>query len=59
MEHITHVRDDTVEVGACIAETMLAGSKLAEVARGYGDNIVVELEDDTTHRLVVSSDVKL
>ena len=57
LEH--EVGDDTVEGAALVAEAVLAGRELAEVARGHRDNIVVELEDNTTHRFVVSSDVKL
>ena len=55
----THVRDDTVEAGALVAEAVLACGELTEVPRGLGDNVVKELEDDATGGLSVDVDVKL
>ena len=57
--HGTHVGNDTVEGRACVAETVLAGRELPEVASGQWDNVVVELEDDTAHGLAISRDFKL
>ena len=57
LEH--EVGDDTVEGRALVAEAVLARRKLAEVARGLGDHVVVELEGDAAERLAVDGDVKL
>ena len=57
LEH--EVGDDTVEGGALVAETVLAGGKLTEVLRRLRDDVVVELEDDTASGLVVDGDVEL
>ena len=57
LEH--EVGDDTVEGGALVAETVLASGKLTEVASRFGDNIVVQLEDDATRGLVVDGDIEL
>lgn len=57
LEH--EVGDDTVEARALVAEAVLAGAKLTEVARRLGDSIVVELEYDAASRLVRDGDVKL
>ena len=48
-----------MEGRALIAVAVLARRKLAEVARGLGDHVVVELEDDAAERLAVGGDVKL
>lgn len=45
LEH--ELRDDTVEGRALVTEAVLASAELTEVAGGLGDNVVVELEDDT------------
>ncbi len=45
LEH--EVRDDAVEAGAAVAETVLASAELPEVAGGLRDNVVEEVEDDT------------
>ena len=55
----TDIWDDTVEGATGIAETMLAGRKLAEVARGPGYEVVVESEDDTADAFLVHCDIKL
>ena len=55
----TYLGDDTGEAGALVAEAVLAGGELTEVARGLGDNVVVELEDDAARGLVVDGDVEL
>jgi hypothetical protein len=51
--------DDTVEAGASVAETVLAGRELTEVLRSLRDDVVIELEDDTSSWLVVDGDVEL
>ena len=48
-----------MEGRALIAVAILARGKLAEVARGLGDHVVVELEGDATRGLVVDRDVEL
>lgn len=48
-----------MEGRALVAETVLAGGKLTEVASRLGDNIVVELEDDAARGLVVDRDIEL
>lgn len=57
LEH--EVGDDAVEVAARIAEAMLPCCKLTEVARGLGDDIVVQLERDPASSLTVDGDIKL
>ena len=44
LEH--ELGDDTVELGAGVAEALLAGAESAEVLSGLGDNIIVEGEVD-------------
>ena len=46
LEH--EVGDDAVERRASIAVTLLAGAESAEVLGSLGDNVIVELEVDTT-----------
>ena len=41
------LRDHAVELGAGVAETLLAGAEGAEVLGGFGDNVVVEVEVDS------------
>jgi hypothetical protein len=53
LEH--EVRDDTVELGARVAEALLASAESAEVLDGLGDNVVEELEVDAAGALFVSS----
>ena len=48
-----------MEGRALVAEAVLASCKLAEIAGGLGDDIVVKLEDDATSRLVVDRNVEL
>ncbi len=38
--------DDAVESRALVAVAVLTSAELAEVASGFGDDIVVEFEDD-------------
>jgi hypothetical protein len=57
LEH--EIGDYTVKRGIFIAITILAGRELPEVFCGFGDNIVVEFEDDSTSRLITDCDVKL
>lgn len=45
LEH--ELRDDTVEGRALVTEAVLASAELTEVAGGLGDDVVVELEDNT------------
>jgi len=46
------VGDDTVELGARVAEALLASAESAEVLDGLGDNIVEKLEVDTAGALL-------
>ena len=48
-----------MEGRALVAEPVLAGGKLTEVASRLGDKIVVELEDDAARGLVVDRDIEL
>lgn len=48
-----------MEGRALVAEAMLVRRELAEVARGLGDHIVVELEDDAAEWPAVDGDIKL
>ena len=57
LEH--EIGDYTVERGTSIAETVLAGRELSKVSRGFGDDIVVQFEDDSTGRSTIDLDVKL
>lgn len=47
LEH--ELGDDTVERGVLVAEAVLTGAELAEVAGGLGDDVVEELEDNAAH----------
>jgi len=38
---------------------MLSSRELAEISGGLGDDVIVELEDDASGRLVVNLDVEL
>jgi len=49
LEH--EVRDDTVELGARVAEALLASAESAEVLDGLGDDVVEELEVDAAGAL--------
>jgi hypothetical protein len=44
LEH--ELGDHTVELGASVAEALLAGAESAEVLGGLGDNIIVKSEVD-------------
>jgi len=57
LEH--ELGDHTVERGTLIAKPVLAGRELAEVFCGFGDDAVIQLEDDSTCRGTVDGDVKL
>jgi hypothetical protein len=57
LEH--EIGDHTVERGTSIAITVLAGRELPEVSCGFGDDLVVQFEDDSTSRSTVNLDVKL
>lgn len=48
-----------METTASVTEAVLASAELTEVASGFGDDIVVELEDNATARLGVDSNVEL
>ena len=52
LEH--EVRDDTVELGARVAEALLASAESTEVLDGLGDNVVEELEVDAAGALCMS-----
>jgi len=53
------VGDDTVEAGAGIPVTVLAGAELTEVPGGLGNILVVELEGDATGILAVNGDIEV
>lgn len=55
----TYVGDDSVERATCVAKPVLARRKLPEVLRRPWHDIVVELEDDTSRRPCIDSNVKL
>jgi hypothetical protein len=40
------LRDNTVELGAGVAEALLTGAESAEVLNGLWDNVVEKLEND-------------
>jgi len=48
-----------VERTSFVSKSVLVRRELAEVPGGFGDNIVVELEDDAAGGLAVDSDIKL
>ena len=52
-------RDDTVERAPFVSKSVLASREFTEVPGGFGDNVIVELEDDATSVLVVDGDIKL
>jgi len=52
------VGDDTVEGGALVAETLLAGAKGTEVFGSLGDNISPQLHDNTADHVIAGSDIK-
>lgn len=56
LEH--ELRDDTVETRALVTETLLASAQGTEVGGGLGDDVVVQLEGDTTGRSAVDGDVE-
>lgn len=51
--------DDTMECAALVAEAWRANSELTEVLGGFGDNVIVEFEDDPSSVLAVDGDVKV
>lgn len=53
------VLDHAVELGALVAEAVLAGRELAEVARGLGDDVAVEPEHDAAELLAALLDVEV
>ena len=55
----TYVGNDPMERRALIAKAILTGGQFAEVAGRFGDDVVVELEDNTTTRAVADRDIKL
>lgn len=57
LEH--ELGDHTVERGIFISITILAGCELPEISRGFGDDVVVQFEDDSTSALITDVDVKL
>lgn len=40
--------NDTMELGPSVAEALLSGAEGTEVLRGSGNDVVVEVEIDTT-----------
>jgi hypothetical protein len=51
--------DHTVEAGTRIAETVLASRQFSEVFCGFGDDFIIQLENDSTSRIATDGDVKL
>ena len=51
--------DDTVERASFVSKSILASREFTEVPGGFGDNIVVELEDDAASGVAVDGDIKL
>lgn len=47
--------DHTMELGASVAESMLTCTKSTEVLRGPGCCFVIEVEIDTTPRLIFAT----
>lgn len=48
-----------MEGRSLVAIAMLSSRELAEISGGLGDDVIVELEDDASGRLVVNLDVEL
>ena len=48
-----------MERASFVSESVRARGELTEVFGGFGNDIVVELEGDTTSGLAVDSDIKL
>ena len=57
LEH--EIRDHTVERGTSIAKTVLAGRELPKVSCSFGDDFVVQFEDDSTSISTIDLDVEL
>lgn len=55
----TYIRYDAVDGRAHIAEAVLAGGQLAEVARRVGTGVVEEAEDDAAYGLVIDRQAEL
>ena len=55
----THVGDDAVKRAPRVPEAVHARRELAEVARRFGDDVVVEPEGDAPRVRVVDRDVEL
>ncbi len=53
------IRDNTMEGGSCVSETILASGELTEIPGGPGDDIIVEFEDDAASTCTVNSDIEL
>ena len=53
------LRYDTMEARALVTKTVTSGREFTEVLRGLGDDVVEELECDTTGVLAVDCDVEL
>ena len=57
LEH--ELGDDAVEPRAGVAVPVLPSAQLAEVARGLGDDVVVQLEHDAAARRAADGDIEL
>lgn len=53
------LRNDSVERGSSVTETLFTGTESSEVFSGLWDNVVVQLEDDSTELGAVSGNVKV
>ena len=51
--------DHTVEGGTLVTVTVLASREFSEVPCGSGDDVIIQLKNDSTSRLVIDGDVKL
>ena len=51
--------DHTVEGGTLVAETILSSRKFPEVSCGFGDDVIIQLENDSTSGLTSDGNVKL
>jgi hypothetical protein len=56
---VAHEPSLPVEFGARVTKAVLAGAELAEILGSFGDNVIIELEDDTTRVLAADLDVEL
>jgi len=57
---LTHeLGDDSVELGAGVAESMHASAEFTEILGGLGDDVVIKFEDDATLRGTTDRDIEI